>query len=243
MTPFVLLSAARSGSTVLYYALDAHPRVRARGELLNPSARSRHSLRAWLAASRGRRLLHRAAPASSHARWLADVFRPRRDVGALGFKLLYGQTSPSLWHALEREPRLHFVHLVRRNVLKAIVSLEVARRGRRFRVRPDEPWRFEKVRLDAALLPEALRARAGEIEAHRKRLAGRPHLEVHYEELLADPGALVGGVFRFLGVEEAGAGTLPLRKMTPDDLADAVENLDEVAAALRGTEFERLLDG
>jgi LPS sulfotransferase NodH len=242
MTPFVLVSTHRSGSSVLRYALDAHPRVVARAELLRPGATSRHALDAFLRASRARRWLYRAAPGVVLDRFLDDVFGPRPGIEAAGFKLLYDQATPAVWRRLERRSGLRIVHLVRENLLKALVSLAAATSRRQFRLRPDEPWRFERVRLDPVGLLPALRTRATEIERHRARLAGRPHLEVRYEDLLADPRPLVAEVLRFLGVEGAVPDELPLVKMTPDALADAVANLGEVAAALRGSEFEAFLD-
>lgn len=65
---------------------------------------------------------------------------------------------------------------------------------------------------------------------------------MHYEELVSDPQETLNGSFDFLEVANVPTPISPLRKMTPDRLRDAIENFDEVAALLRGTEFEQFLE-
>ena len=68
-----------------------------------------------------------------------------------------------------------------------------------------------------------------------------PRLTLFYEDLVAQPEAHFAAVQAFLGV-----GPRPLavvtRRQHPGPLRDLIVNYDEVAAALRGTEYAAYLD-
>ena len=61
-----------------------------------------------------------------------------------------------------------------------------------------------------------------------------------YEELAKEPGA-PSRVLEFLGAE-ARPLTTRLRKQNPESLTELVENYSELAAALRGTQWESFLE-
>ncbi|PWE17945.1 hypothetical protein DDZ18_05055 [Marinicauda salina] len=73
-------------------------------------------------------------------------------------------------------------------------------------------------------------------------LASSPRLTLTYETLLRDRHAALDRVADFLGVEIAERDDFRPRKNTPDDLAEAVANLDEVREALLDSDYAGLIE-
>ena len=241
MQPFLILANQRSGSSVLRYALNEQKGVVSHGELLREGAHAKVSFAAQHAGG-WKRFVARVAPERALRRYLGDLWKPRGEVRAAGFKLMYDQVSEPVTKVLAERDDVRFVHLVRTNALKSHLSYEVARAHERFTVRQEEAFAYEPIELDTTRLVDAMRDHHARIERHRAWLGERPTLDVTYEELLADPGAVVARVLGFLDVPGEVVGDLPLKKMTPDALDQAVTNADEVRAALRGTEFAGLIE-
>jgi hypothetical protein len=219
---------------VIWQTLDRHPRVTAFGEMFLDGLAHPASFATYLRASPLRRLALRVAPRRTTARYLSHLLRPRADADAVGFKLMYSQVRPERWDWLVAHD-VRFVHLVRSPLAILVSKAAVERTGVRHVPRGAAAPRA-RVRLETADLLPALRRVAGTVEDHRRRLAGLPHLEVRYEELVDDRERFFGALFAFLGVAPVALPAPPLEKIVPD-AADALENADEVAAALAGTEF------
>jgi len=65
---------------------------------------------------------------------------------------------------------------------------------------------------------------------------------VVYENLLSNPLGEIKDILGFLGVDSEQNLSAKLHKATPNCLADAVENYDELVTAVSGTELEAYLD-
>ena len=63
-----------------------------------------------------------------------------------------------------------------------------------------------------------------------------------YEKLLADPTREIKELLEFMGVDPEIELTANINKATPDRLSEAIENFDELAAAVAGTDLEAYLD-
>ena len=74
----------------------------------------------------------------------------------------------------------------------------------------------------------------------REAFRQHPMHEIAYEDCVSGPERALGGLLGFLGVAPAPLGA-DIRKLLPDDLGKLVENLDELATALRGGPFEPML--
>ena len=240
MQPFLILANQRSGSSVLRYALNEQKGVVCHGELLRAGAHAKVSYAASTAAG-WRRLEARLTPDRSLRHYLERLWEPRGEVNAVGFKLMYDQLDPRVSRLLAERGELRFVHLVRRNVLKSLISYEVARSHGRFTLRPGEAFSFQPIHLDPERLLPQLRESAARVERHRAWIGARPRIEVSYEALLADPRQVVTELLDFIGVPGEASGELPLRKMTPDSLDEAITNADEVRELLAATEFAPLV--
>ena len=67
-------------------------------------------------------------------------------------------------------------------------------------------------------------------------------LRIDYEDLLSNEDQTPQKVFEFLGVDKHAKVVSNLRKATPDNLADAIENYDELVEAVRNTDLEWMVD-
>lgn len=249
--PFVLLSTQRSGSTWVVDMLNSHPSVVAYSELLLEGARGRPQ---WGGAKD--LLFWNDYYAAAHARgpdrprhdllyaYLDQVYAPRADCRAIGFKLMYGQFGayPELLEYLKSR-EVAVVHLIRENLLDVLLSKEAAVERDVFHSRGKERLEDIKIHLDTRQLLQRLEAQRRDVERMRKRFAdsGLPCLEVGYEALVADT-ALFDRILEFLSVPPAQAPLgSSLQKLNQAPRADLIANYAAVAAVLRGTPFESLL--
>jgi LPS sulfotransferase NodH len=125
---FIILSTARTGSTMLVQALNSHPRVRCFREVFN--ARMDYvdfSMEGYDNFNQSDIALRQEDP----SRFLRErVFREwPPGIRAVGFKLLYENHAdvPTLVHDLTSDSRLRVIHLRRRNELRTLVSEKKAR--------------------------------------------------------------------------------------------------------------------
>ena len=220
-----ILTNGRTGSELLVELLDGHPQMRCESEIL------REPQRDPLRFVRGR----------AHSAW-------RHGAKAYGFKFITGQASslgwrrdlPGFLRALQADGFV-FVRLSRRNLLRQAVSSVRARQVREWHVRTQDergPSYIDPVQLiftmrNLELLHEYLGT----------ALPGAP-IDLVYESDLSeedDRERTLATIFAAVGLEPA-APRSTLHKQTPTALADAISNLDEVAAALRTTRYAEHLE-
>lgn len=226
--PFVLAALPRSGSYMLASALDAHPRVRCAGEALSPWRQD-------------------LGPFGSAAELLRrEVYTDRPGPAAVGFKLLpQDGRGDRLGDAREflRDLGVTVIHLVRRNLLRQVLSFAVAEQT--------DVWILEAGAsrprpAPVALDPARLVQRFAELEARQRRHEeelrgeGGPTLRVAYEDLVADRSGEMARIFALLGVEPRSVAP-STRRQEKRPLPRAITNYPEVAAALRGSRWESFL--
>lgn len=245
-TPFVVLTSPRSGSRWLVDLLDSHPEIAAYGELLLSEAREVTASAGTMSTFDGY-LAGLSAPArhlliAQRARYLTRLYAARPGLQAVGFKLMYKQVRLNrgvLPFFAAR--RVRVVHLVRADLLGAVISYEVARATDTFHPRDGDAIGGRPVMLDVAGLRQRLEHQEqavswGRWQIERFRL---PRLEIAHEELVGRRDETLGRVLDFLGVSSPDT---PLESsLVPVTLGrglDFVENVDDVRAALAGTRFE-----
>jgi hypothetical protein len=173
-------------------------------------------------------------------RYLGEAFRERPGIDAVGFKLMYSQLTrisrplmPALWLK-----RVRIIHLIRRNALDVVLSLEAgAARGGQLHARDGQEVERVRLRLqpDDLLRRMTLHERAIAGARVRFKRVGLPYREVVYEDLAEDESGFAS-LFEFIGVEPAPA-TSSLQKLNPTAHEELIENYGEVREALEGTRF------
>lgn len=225
---FVILFPGRTGSTFLVSALDAHPDVEAKGEVLDGL---------------------RSAGAAEQRAWLDRYFRgpALNRHHAVGFKTkLRDVVDQDHFAAAIERYDARIIVLDRRNDVKHAVSRITARvlrdrTGRWNRYEGSEELGLIEVDPeDFASRLEAVESEKQVIRSFVDRL-GRPHLDLDYEDLLADPDGTFRRVFAEIGVRDVAVHGKTL-KNTSDDLREVVANFDAIRAPYVGTKYEAMFD-
>jgi LPS sulfotransferase NodH len=225
---FVILFPGRTGSTFLVSALDAHPDIEAKGEVLD-GLRSKgvDVQRAWL------------------DRYFRTPFVGRHR--AVGFKTKLRDVfdQEHFAAAIERYDALVIV-LDRRNDVKHAVSRITARVLRERTGR----WNRYEGSDELGLIevdPDDFAERLTAVEDEKRVIRdfadslGRPYLDLDYEDLLADPDATFGRVFDLLGVRRVPVQGATF-KNTSDDLGEVIANFADLRSRYVGTPYEAMFD-
>lgn len=231
LVPFIVLTSHRTGSNLLVSLLADHPRVHATGEVLNrhvplavlcPEARERERLRPA-------RLLHHR------------VFA-RPDVDAAGCKVFYHHGagfSVQAWAYLSALDGLRVIHLRRRDRLARYVSYLRAMDDGVWMRGPgdDQHVAPPRVTVDPAGFRQHVEMWDGRRRAAEQRIAGRPTLDVWYEDLVADRAGTMERVFGHLDVAPMTVRS-SLRRQRTSPLDEVVVDHDRVAEGVADVRWE-----
>jgi hypothetical protein len=134
------------------------------------------------------------------------------------------------------------IHLVRYNLLKRLVSHQIA--NKRNLLHSTQPVESIKVTVDPQILIDDFRRRQRRFIRYRERLTQElkvPYLDVAYESLLEDHDREMRRTLDFLGLSEHRPLTSDYLKVNPDSLEDIIENHSEIKTVLKNTEFAEYL--
>jgi LPS sulfotransferase NodH len=240
-TQFIILCAARTGSTMLRHMLNSHPDVRCHGEVMTG-----RSLDALARVDRGadpsvtRELMERRG--SDPQGFLEDVVLDPGPAKAVGFKIKYEELSlPDyawLLEWLKGRREIRVIHLMRENRLKRLISEITATKVYGIYNVTSEAERPRAARI--SLSPEECLEDFVRTEEREALFQG--HFEGHdifrttYEAIVSDRGDVRSELTRFLGVSPT-ALTTPTLKLNPDDPRSVLEDYEALAAALKATRY------
>jgi LPS sulfotransferase NodH len=246
---YVILCAARTGSSLLETSLLSHPDILSHGEVYHPDAigplRGRHT--ATVADPIGNAALtalRRADP----LRFLNDIVFDAQGRQAVGFKFKHDERLlpqfAATARALEADRGIRVIHLSRLDLFGRFVSwwlaskvtgvTEVHDAGARPRPGP--------VTIPAAACEADFREVQARDAACRAAFAGHESLSLTYEDLTGPRRAeVLDTVQRFLGVRPRPL-TSPLQKVIDRPLPEIVENHAALRAHFRGTPHAALFD-
>ena len=237
----VILTTQRTGSTFLVDCLRSHPQVECASEILigdpyPPAPAYRGPFRQAFKVLR----IFRSG-AWMPARHM-DRFYRSGTAKVRCFKIMYNQLArPFARRYLVRNEDVRLIHLRRENLLKVHVSTLLMSKRRIVQARGpvDRVW----TKVDPAKAIAAMRKARAEYEACDRAFARHPVLHVTYETLIDGQGLTEGSEQRicdFLGVEQLPLRS-PIMKINPESLRDMVTNYDELAEAVRRSEFAPML--
>lgn len=253
MDNFIILSTQRSGSTLLEYCLSVHPQIQCHGELfqpLNPKFKHRSdapsqyaiSYEYYREASWVRQLAHKLWRRQLINQYLNGIYASSDDGHSLGFKFMYSHAHqlPEVVDWL-RQAKVRIIHLIRENLLKTLVSLEVAKERKNFS--SWKPLETCQINLNPEQLIAELTRRSQAIESARSRFQRNPYFEMTYESFNTNREKESKRLLQFLNIDQFQELSSPkLKKVNPDALQAIVTNYGEVTRTLRGTDFEKFLD-
>lgn len=201
---FIILSSARSGSTLLHTYLNSSFNIHSLGE------------QPWRDLEKGTR---------------RDYFKAYpRFIQAIGFKVFYqfSREAPydELYQILKKDKKIRVIHLVRENMLEQYISEMLAWEKR--------SWTFSKgatvqdtITLDLHGFDFFLNKQEEQQAQSLDDFKEQQLITVSYESLMSEPQVVLAKVQAFLEVPQRQLFSV-LKKQNTQPLVERLENVDEV---------------
>ena len=266
MKPFFLIARARSGTTAFRDVLSASSNTYALGEVFSNHSHKPLPFVPWY----GQRIVQEPALAIPTAENRTRLFREFLTFLEKQRPAQY-QSSPTVltinynslhilntvWQNIYDAPflcnlitrqRFGVIHMVRRNLLRTLLSEQRAKQTNIWHVKDAHTNNSEpvRVRIDTEGLLHDLTMRAREIEMiahffHNYKLCRT----IYYEDLFDAAGkpneTEITKVLMFLGASRTGDMTTKFRRTSSTELATNIANWPEVVRCLEGTPFGSML--
>jgi LPS sulfotransferase NodH len=238
---FFILTAPRSGSTVLTRTLDQHPQIFCAGELFHPSDKIYHP--EWhfpFIGTKKKKGISRKifAVTNSIKGYFSGVshikkfYRTRDKKEIRGFKLMIGHIKdfPTVFKYL-RQNDLKILVLIRKNTFREALSSFRARKIGVFHATEEHTLSEKKVNVNA----DRLKKRVDELEAINDAILrlseAANRLVITYEEF-ENWQQMLNKVFNFLDVQQIEMQP-ELRKTSAANWREGVENYEDVERVMK----------
>ena len=227
-TRFIILSEPRSGSTLMVRELRRRwPEIRSKGEMFKASRR---------------------ADAKDFEELLRATFLEETGTPIVGCKIFMDHVSPNELATLLSLDGMRIVTLQRRNLLRRLVSLQIATRtsiwAQRSGSAPENELSVEARRLtiDTASLGRAIQQSFTGFLQRNRMISDLPSIHVWYEDLAADLDGELRRVASFLGAGEPTRESPPLlTRQNPEPLPELIVNFEQVSTCLRELDLGEFL--
>ncbi len=242
---FVVLGTQRSGTTFIRHCLNSHPEINCYGELFTRNYKANDSYYVFRMSNIGNRIKHYVVRKEMVAAFLDDLYKKESDK-VTGFKLMYSEVSrfpPRFPMIIEylKSIKAETIHIVRRNVLKTLISRETAKKRKQYHAK--EKILAVKVSLPVSTLIQELNKISFENKFWQTAFPKENYIRVDYEDFVENKADESQRLLRFLGVNENIELLSKNVKLNPDSVENLVENYNEVVEILSGTEHEWCLYG
>ena len=235
MNRFVIITPGRSGSTFLAQTFNQHPEIFCEEEIFNRSENYDGSFNHYLSTNFFRRslsfLFNRERLSRSPANFplrvlLAQFLKSKRKHEAIyGFKVSLDQlfAYPQLFPLLRSS--FEIIYLTRLDKLRVVLSLLASRKTGTY-----DTYTEEKVRLS----PGEVKTMLEEIDHQEQQTKAffSQRLEIAYRDLFNNPAATFRRIEGFLSLDNP-LEPIPTKQVRPDNLAEWVENIDEIEMYLK----------
>jgi hypothetical protein len=144
----------------------------------------------------------------------------------------------TIWKILKDRKDLKIIHLKRKNILKTLISLELAKKMDKFHIKQDPP-RFNKnlrFRLDHAYCLRYFKETERLQRHYKKFFKDHPMLEVYYEDLLENRDPVLLKIQNFIGVKPEQL-TTRLKKQNRYPISRLIINYYELKDKFKGTQY------
>lgn len=244
---FIIVCAARTGSTLLRLLLQSHPDICCHGEIITPDERHVVQLAGMKADYKSNlRDLLIDTRKSDPARFLCDfALYPGRFL-AVGLKIKYSEFLPEVIgnaHAWVLENMdVKIIHLRRRNLLRRLVSHQFAlQTGVNMVLTGGNVPEYKSLRLDFDACVDDFETVRAEEERFSSLFSGHPVIDLAYEAVVDPQSGERARILDFLGVPQAPLST-PMVKLGRDDLGESIENYEDLRRQAQGTPYAKFFD-
>ena len=246
-TRFMVLGTQRSGTTLVTSTFKRYPNVTAFDEVFLASRKADFTYRNYVSQTRLRWIRHCLARTGMVREYLDQLLRPEQEqIEAIGFKIMYDQLGcvpyryPSvLEYACDNA--LKVIHVIRSNVLRIVLSKLLARQRQLFHTTDEAIPKFESIHIDPTWLIREMDMIRRKQDLWRTRIASFIHLEINYEDFIASKEERTWDLLDFIGIESSEFLFSNLKKISPNDIQDIIDNYDEIAQVLSGTSYHEFL--
>lgn len=258
MEKFIVLATQRSGTRFFETVLSDHPKIQCYGELLlwmdyhNPDNFFHYWRNKVLESAK---FITPPFEAVAFKQYLDDLFTQNNDMQAVGLDIKYDQVGviPNELPILQEKFK-KAIHLIRCNLLKTLISLELNRRKEEFARAAHASQKYASARITLLMnegILGGLKDRKRQILNFREYLSNHyDTIEIYYEDFFGNGNGasntikkeVLSQVYDFLGVKSCFDVKTDLVKTNPNRLVDLIENYEEVKLFLELNGWGYLLD-
>lgn len=241
---FLILGRGRTGSNLLRSLLNSHSQIVAFGELFKspetigweyPGYNKSQSLQLLS--------LFRNDPIKFLETEVYKTFP--KQIRAVGFKIFYTHAQTDswkpVWSYFKNDKNLKIIHLKRKNVLKAHLSLQKARQTGKWRNTSGSKEEFTPLALDYQECLEAFTKTRALEEQYETFFEGHQKLELLYEDLSQDYLTQMKRLQPFLDVDPETVQPL-IYKQSAHPLSQSISNYAELKEQFQGTPWEEFFE-
>lgn len=246
-TRFLIVCAARTGSTWLRLMLNDHPQILCHGEFFASNPKKIVGLADEKFDLQNHKMEDLVAWRDRDpADFLYEFILDARGYNAVGAKIKYknldAQHLAGIFERTREDNDLAIVHLKRRNHLKRIISGRNSKKHNSASVKKgNEKPAYDKVKLN----PQRVISKIDAMIADEKRFADiykdHPMIEVYYEDLWSDRNKVLAEIQTFLGVEVHPVEEI-LQKLSSDNLQDLLLNYDDIKEVFMSSPYAHYFD-
>jgi LPS sulfotransferase NodH len=218
---FVIISDARTGSTLLLNLLGFHPHIETEGERFkNINGKSQEEI--W-----------------------NDIFRKRqKKLRYVGFKLFYFHAEGEdqwVWDRLKRDRSITIIHLTRDNILRSLISKKIGLKTKIWTENVHNidvvPLEDKKIYLDTNECRNYLEEMTAYQGRTNKIFANHTLVHVSYEELAKNTRGVIDNLYNRLGVKPYRKDS-QLKKQNPESIKELVANIEDLKKEFKGSRWE-----
>ena len=221
---FVIISDARTGSTLLMQLLNLHPDIIALGEEFK-NLREKSCKEIW-----------------------NDIFRKRpKEIQWVGFKLFYfhpwQNQDQDVWDFIKADEEIIIIHLTRKNILRSFVSKQIGLKTRKWTENINRPHSLDKHDKKVIMDPKKCLQNFESINAYidqtENQFKNHEIISVVYEDLDDNKQEEMNRLYNELGLEEMEVSTF-MKKQNSEKLSELILNYSELKQDFNGTKWEYL---
>lgn len=240
-TPFIVVTRSRSGSNLLKNFLNSSRRVECFGEVFRHPDRLGWDRPGILPKNFGL-----SSYLADPVEFLQNYFLEQQPpwVSAAGFKLFYYHAREphrqTLWDFLHQRTDIHIIHLRRRNLIKVIVSRELAMKTGVWIDHSGDKGPLQSVKISPEYFEQQIKDTQNWEATTQEFFSKHPVKEIIFEDLIKTPQAHLDDLSQFLNIDQGDLRPISAtKKQAKRPLSEMLSNFEEVKKHFIATPWEK----